>query len=152
MTGQSDNSEMYHDLAAMARQAAAFASQIAPGRLDAYLGTSTILASVLAEFGVAAIAAQGLYGTEQHSWLEVDGFRIDIARELIDGGPLVEPITEQSAYVAQTTFPACWMPEESVAQFAGVFDYPAISAQRGWWIFDYLLEASFLAERQERVA
>jgi len=152
MTGRPDNSEMYNDLAALARQAVSFANQIAPGRLDAYLGTSTILASVLAEYGVAATAVEGLFGTQRHSWLEVDGFRIDLARELLDGGPLVEPLTEQSGYLAQTTFPACWLPEESVAQFASVFDYPVISAQRGWWIFDYLLEASFLAEREERVA
>jgi hypothetical protein len=37
------------------------------------------------------------------------------------------------------------LPEEAVAQFSSVFDYPSISAERGWSIFDYLLRSSFAA-------
>ena len=147
MTGSPESAQTYHELSAIARIAASLVDQIAPGRADAYLATSTIVASVLSEFGVAASAVSGYFGTEPHSWLEADGFRIDIARALLDGGPLVQPLTLQSEYVAEASFPACWLPEEAVAQFASVFDYPAISTVRGWSIFEYLLQTSFDAVR-----
>jgi hypothetical protein len=147
MTGSPESAQTYHELSAIARTAASLVDQIAPGRADAHLATSTIVASVLSEFGVAASAVSGYFGTEPHSWLEADGFRIDLARALLDGGPLVQALTVQSEYVAEASFPACWLPEEAVAQFASVFDYPAISAERGWSIFDYLLKTSFDAVR-----
>jgi hypothetical protein len=56
-------------------------------------------------------------------------------------------VTARSGYLARASFPACWLPEEAVAQFASVFDYPAISAERGWSIFDSLLHSSFAAAR-----
>ena len=80
MTGSPESAQTYHELSAIARMAASLVDQIAPGRADAYLATSTIVASVLSEFGVAASAVSGYFGTEPHSWLEADGFRIDIAR------------------------------------------------------------------------
>jgi hypothetical protein len=147
MTGSPESTQTYHELAAIARTAVSLVEQIAPGRLDAYLGTATIVAAVLSEFGVAATAVSGYFGTEPHSWLETDGFRIDLARALLDGGPLVQPVTVQSEYRAEASFPACWLPEEAVAQFASVFDYPAISAERGWSIFECLRQTSFDAVR-----
>jgi hypothetical protein len=146
MTGSPERAQTYHQLAAIARTAASLVEQIAPGRPDAYLATSTIVASVLSEFGVVATAVSGYLGEEPHFWLEAEGFRIDLARALL-GGPLVHPVTVQSEYLAEASFPACWLPEEAVAQFASVFDYPAISAERGWSIFEYLLETSFDAVR-----
>jgi hypothetical protein len=147
VTGSPESAQTYHELAAVARTAASLVDQIAPGCPDAYLATSTIVACVLAEFGVAASAVSGYFGTEPHSWLEADGFRIDLARAILDGGPLVQPLVAQSEYLAEASFPACWLPEEAVAQFASVFDYPAISAERGWSIFDHLLHTSFDAVR-----
>jgi hypothetical protein len=146
MTGSPERTQTYRELAAIARTAASLVEQIAPGQLDAYLATSAIVASVLSEFGVAATAVSGYFGTEPHSWLEAEGFRIDLARALL-GGPLVHPVTLQPGYLAEASFPACWLPEEAVAQFSSVFDYPAISAERGWSIFDYLLHSSFAAAR-----
>ncbi|MGD0811436.1 MAG: hypothetical protein ABSA91_17260 [Acidimicrobiales bacterium] len=147
MTRSPETTQTYRELAAIARTAVSLIEQIAPDRLDAYVGTSTIVASVLSEFGVAATAVSGYFGTEPHSWLEADGFRIDLARALLDGGPLVQSLTVQSEYLAQARFPACWLPEEAVAQFASVFDYPVISARRGWSIFEYLRQSSFDALR-----
>jgi hypothetical protein len=100
----------------------------------------------LSEFGVSATVVSGYFGTEPHSWLEAEGFRIDLSQALL-GGPLVQPVTLQSGYLAEASFPACWLPEEAVAQFSSVFDYPAISAERGWSIFDHLLHSSFAAVR-----
>ena len=85
MTGSPESAQTYHELSAIARMAASLVDQIAPGHVDAYLATSAIVASVLSEFGVAASAVSGYFGTEPHSWLEADGFRIDIARALLDG-------------------------------------------------------------------
>ncbi len=85
MTRSPETTQTYRELAAIARTAVSLIEQIAPDRLDAYVGTSTIVASVLSEFGVAATAVSGYFGTEPHSWLEADGFRIDLARALLDG-------------------------------------------------------------------
>jgi hypothetical protein len=144
MTGSPERTQTYRELAAIARTAASLVEQIAPGQLDAYLATSAIVASVLSEFGVSATVVSGYFGTEPHSWLEAEGFRIDLS---LLGGPLVQPVTLQSGYLAEASFPACWLPEEAVAQFSSVFDYPAISAERGWSIFDHLLHSSFAAVR-----
>ncbi len=143
MTGPTERSQTYQELAAIARTAVSLVEQIAPGLPDAYLGASAIVAAVLSEFGVAATAVNGYFGMEPHSWLEADGFRIDLARGIVDGGPLVHPLTSLSEYLAEASFPACWLPEEAVAQFASVFDYPSISAERGWSIFEHLRQTSF---------
>jgi len=120
MTGSPERTQTYRELAAIARTAASLVEQIAPGQLDAYLATSAIVASVLSEFGVSATVVSGYFGTEPHSWLEAKGFRIDLSQALL-GGPLVQPVTLQSGYLAEASFPACWLPEEAVAQFSSVF-------------------------------
>lgn len=146
MTGSSGDAQTYHELSAIARTAASLVEQIAPGRQDAYLATSTLLACVLVELGVPTMAVRGYYCDEAHSWLEADGFRIDLARALFDNGTLVEPLTVPSGYVAEMRFSACWTPEDAVAQFASVFEFPEISWERGWCILDHLIQTSLVVE------
>ena len=105
MTGSPERTQTYRELAAIARTAASLVERMRARPAGRYLATSAIVASVLSEFGVSATAVSGYFGTEPHSWLEAEGFRIDIARALL-GGPLVHPVTLQSGYLAEATFPS----------------------------------------------
>jgi hypothetical protein len=147
VTGSPGGTQTYHELAAIARAATSLVDQIAPDSLEAHVAASTIVAAVLSEFGLTASAVSGHFGTEPHAWLEAEGYRIDLARKFLDAGPLVEPASASSWYRVETSFPACWLPEEAVAAFADVFDYPTISAARGWTIFEYLVGTSFVSDR-----
>jgi hypothetical protein len=128
-----------HELAAIATSTARLVDQIARGYRYAYVAVCPIVACVIDELGMSVTLVRGYFRDEPHSWLEADGFRIDTAREYLDGGPLVEPLHLASPYLADKRFPMDWGRAEAVAWFANVFEFPEISAQRSQWILNYLL-------------
>jgi hypothetical protein len=114
--------------------------QIARGYRYAYVAACPLLACVLDELGMSVTLVRGHFRDEPHSWLEAGGFRIDPAREYLDGGAFVEPAHLPSPYLADERFPMDWGRSEAVAWFANVFEFPEISSQRSQWILDYLLQ------------
>jgi hypothetical protein len=128
-----------HELAAMATSTARLVDQIALGYRYAYVAACPLLACVLDELGMSVTLVRGHFGNEPHSWLEVEGFRVDPAREYLDGGALVEKAESLSPYLADKRFPMDWGRAEAVEWFANAFEFPEIARQRSQWILDYLL-------------
>ena len=139
MSLTSQKAVIYHELSAIARTAASLVEQVAPGRRDAYWATSALVACALAEIGGTATGVRGLLEGEPHFWLETEGFRVDIARELYDDGPLVEPVGAWSGHAVYDRHLADWPLEDAVDHFASLFDFPAISRQRARDIFDHIV-------------
>jgi hypothetical protein len=128
------------ELTAIATTTARLIDQIARGYRHAYVAASPLVALVLDEMGLPVTVVRGTFGGETHLWVEADGYRLDASREYLDKGALVEEVGTPSAYVATERFPVSWSPDEAIDMFAGAFDFPEISSQRGRWLLTYLMD------------
>lgn len=129
-------------IGAIAHEAARLVEQIVPTGEGACLGTCAILARVLADHGINAAAVRGEFDEFAHWWLEVDGWRLDPTRAQFDGGPLVEPVSDDSRaedhYLPERALPARWDHEQAVAEFARMFEYGDTGEAHGWHVLHAL--------------
>jgi hypothetical protein len=112
----------------LAETAAGLVDEIIPDGEGACLGTSAILAHVLATHGIPTTAVRGEYDEHPHWWLETGALRVDATRAQFDTRPIVESLADinsrdEDPYLTEETFPGRWSREQAVIEFARMFTY-----------------------------
>lgn len=100
----------------------------------ACLGTSAILARVLADHGITTTLIRGEYDEHAHWWLHAGPLRIDATRDQFDARPLVEYCddeADETPYCSDRQFPVRWTDDQAVAEFARMFELPDVGAEAG---------------------
>lgn len=120
-----------------AEEAASVVGEIVPDCEGACLGTSAVIACVLADLGVATTAVRGTYDEHDHWWLETTDLRIDATRSQFSiGADLVEVIADdvrrdEVPYVPERTFPAAWNHDQALEEFARMFEFYDVGIAHG---------------------
>lgn len=98
----------------------------------ACLGTSAVLAYVLADHGVSTDAVRGTYRGQAHWWLETGTHRLDPTRRQFDERPAVSAVDhDEDLYLPASRSLARWTREQAVTEFARMFVMPLVGARQG---------------------